>query len=124
MVSKPKKLLEQVRDVIRLKHYSIRTEEAYVSWIRRYILFHDKRHPQAMGSPEIEAFLTHLAVELNVVASTQNPCPEPAEVRPSVPSSFSTVRFCVRISALSNLPAPRNPAAYPRCSPKTRSAGL
>ena len=72
MVSKPKKLLEQVRAVIRLKHYSIRTEEAYVSWIRRYILFHHKRHPQVMGSQEIEAFLTHLAVELNVAASTQN----------------------------------------------------
>ena len=72
MVSKPKKLLDQVRDVIRLKHYSIRTEEAYVSWIRRYILFHNKRHPQAMGSQEIEAFLTHLAVKLNVAASTQN----------------------------------------------------
>jgi len=46
-----KKLLDQVREVIRLKHYSIRTEEAYVNWIRRYILFHNKRHPREMGSP-------------------------------------------------------------------------
>ena len=69
---RPKKLLDQVRDVIRLKHYSRRTEEAYVDWIRRYILFHHKRHPQAMGIPEIEAFLTHLAVQGNVAASTQN----------------------------------------------------
>jgi integron integrase len=64
--------LDQVRDAIRLKHYSIRTEEAYVNWIRRFILFHGKRHPKDMGGPEIEAFLTHLAVEGHVAASTQN----------------------------------------------------
>jgi len=67
-----KKLLDQVRDVIRLKHYSIRTEESYVDWIRRYILFHKKRHPKDMGRAEVEVFLTHLAVEGNVAASTQN----------------------------------------------------
>ena len=67
-----KKLLDQVRDVIRLKHYSICTEKAYVNWIRRYILFHNKRHPREMGSCEIEAFLTHLAVDEKVAASTQN----------------------------------------------------
>jgi integron integrase len=67
-----KRLLDQVRDTIRLKHYSIRTEEAYVNWIKRFILFHGKRHPQEMGAPEIEAFLTHLAVEGHVAASTQN----------------------------------------------------
>jgi integron integrase len=69
---RPKKLLDQLRDAIRLKHYSIRTEEAYVSWARRYILFHNKRHPKDMGSQEIEAFLTHLAVDQKVAASTQN----------------------------------------------------
>jgi len=69
---RPKKLLDQVRDAIRRKHYSIRTEEAYVSWIKRFILFHNKRHPREMGAPEIEAFLTHLAVERRVAASTQN----------------------------------------------------
>ncbi|MCY7277679.1 MAG: phage integrase N-terminal SAM-like domain-containing protein, partial [Phormidesmis sp. CAN_BIN44] len=68
----PKKLLDQVREVIRVKHYSYRTEESYVQWIRRYILFHDKRHPKDMGTPEIEAFLTHLAVTNKVSASTQN----------------------------------------------------
>jgi len=68
----PKKLLDQVRDVIRLKHYAYRTEETYVQWIRRYILFHHKRHPKEMGNAEIEAFLTHLAVEGQVSASTQN----------------------------------------------------
>jgi integron integrase len=72
MESRPKKLLDQVRDAIRLKHYSYRTEQTYVGWIRRYILFHDKRHPKDMGAPEVEAFLTHLAVEGNVAASTQN----------------------------------------------------
>ena len=66
------KLLDQVRAKIRLKHYSIRTEQAYVDWIRRYILFHGKRHPQEMGKPEVEQFLSHLAVERNVAASTQN----------------------------------------------------
>jgi integron integrase len=67
-----RKFLDTVRDVLRLKHYSIRTEEAYVNWIRRFILFHGKRHPQEMGAPEVEAFLTHLAVEGQVAASTQN----------------------------------------------------
>ena len=60
MPNQPKKLLDQVRDDLRLKHYSLRTEQAHVSWIKRYILFHDKRHPAEMGAPEIEAFLTHL----------------------------------------------------------------
>ena len=69
---RPKKILEQMRDILRLKHYSLRTEETYVQWARRYILFHQKRHPREMGAPEIEAFLTHLAVEGNVTASTQN----------------------------------------------------
>ncbi|MFM2430962.1 MAG: hypothetical protein RLZZ511_2175 [Cyanobacteriota bacterium] len=68
----PRKLLDQVRDAIRLKHYSYRTEETYVQWIRRFILFHNKRHPNEMGVPEIEAFLTHLAIEGNVTATTQN----------------------------------------------------
>lgn len=68
----PPKLLDQVREKIRLKHYSIRTEQAYVDWIRRFILFHGKRHPAEMGAPEVEAFLTHLAVQGKVAASTQN----------------------------------------------------
>src|SRR5438034_10909446 len=66
------KLLDRVRDTIRLKHYSIRTEQAYVDWIKRFILFHGKRHPADMGAPEIVAFLTDLAVERNVAAATQN----------------------------------------------------
>lgn len=72
MSEQQKKLLDQVRDAIRDKQYSIRTEQAYVNWIKRYILFHDKRHPREMGSNEIEAFLIHLAVDQRVAASTQN----------------------------------------------------
>ena len=66
------KLLDQVRAKIRLKHYSIRTEQAYVDWIKRYIFFHDKRHPLEMGAHEIEQFLNDLAVAKKVSASTQN----------------------------------------------------
>jgi integron integrase len=61
-----------VRDAIRARHYSYRTEEAYAGWIRRFILFHGKRHPAEMGKPEIERFLTALAVDRKVAASTQN----------------------------------------------------
>jgi integron integrase len=70
--AKKPKLLDRLRHKIRVKHYSIRTEEAYVDWARRYILFHGKRHPKDMQAQEVEAFLTHLAVERNVSASTQN----------------------------------------------------
>ncbi len=66
------KLLDQVRDAIRVKHYSIHTEDAYVDWIKRYIIFHDKKHPRDMGGPEIKTFISHLAVDKNVAASTQN----------------------------------------------------
>lgn len=67
-----KKLLEQVSDAIRVKHYSHRTEQTYVEWIRRYILFHNKRHPEEMGVEEIQAFISHLATERNLAASSQN----------------------------------------------------
>jgi len=69
---KQPRLLDQVRDAIRTRHYSIRTEEVYLQWIRRYIFFHNKRHPRDMGEQEITDFLTHLAVEKHVSASTQN----------------------------------------------------
>jgi len=72
MEKPPEKLVDQVRGAIRLRHYSIRTEQSYVSWIKRYIIFHNMKHPRDMGRPEIEAFLTHLAVGLKVSASTQN----------------------------------------------------
>jgi hypothetical protein len=60
---KPKKLLDQLREAIRIKHYSYSTEKTYVHWAKRYILFHNKRHPAEMEAPEIEAFLSHLAQE-------------------------------------------------------------
>ena len=66
------RLLEQVRARIRFKHYSIRTEQAYVDWIKRFIRFHGNRHPSELSGSEVEQFLTHLAVDLNVAASTQN----------------------------------------------------
>lgn len=72
MTEKPIKLLDQVRTQLRTKHYSIRTEDAYVDWAKRYILFHRKRHPAEMGKEELEAFLSHLAVERRVAASTQS----------------------------------------------------
>lgn len=68
----PPKLLDQVRERIRVKHYSIRTETQYVHWIKRFIFFHGKRHPREMGAAEVEAFLTHLAVAGGVAAATQN----------------------------------------------------
>lgn len=66
------KLLDQLRNAIRLRHYSIRTEQAYTEWVVRYVRFHNLRHPSEMGAPEINQFLTHLAVNANVAASTQN----------------------------------------------------
>jgi integron integrase len=66
------KLLDQVRARIRVKHYSIRTEDQYVFWIRRFIVFHGRRHPREMGAAEVEAFLSDLAVKGRVAASTQN----------------------------------------------------
>ena len=66
------RLLDSVREAIRARHYSLRTEEAYVRWIREYILFFDKRHPSELGPPEISAFASHLAVSRHVSASTQN----------------------------------------------------
>ena len=65
-------LLDRVRNKIRVKHYSIRTEESYCHFIKRFILFYGKRHPDELGAPEVEAFLTYLAVDGNVSAATQN----------------------------------------------------
>src|SRR5262245_42114238 len=66
------RLLDRVREALRVRHYSRRTEEAYVAWIRRYVLFHGKRHPVELGGPEVTRFLSALAVEGRVAASTQN----------------------------------------------------
>lgn len=66
------KLLDQVSEVMRFKHYSLRTETTYREWIKRYFFFHEKRHPREMGAPEVSRFLSYLAVERRVAASTQN----------------------------------------------------
>jgi hypothetical protein len=66
------KLVDQIRHLARAKHFSIRTERCYVHWAERYIRFHGIRHPNTMGAPEVEAFLTHLAVDGRVAAGTQN----------------------------------------------------
>jgi integrase len=71
-IAQKPRLLDQVREACRVRHYSLRTEEAYFAWIRRFILFHGKRHPQDMAAAEINAFLSHLAVHGRVAASTQN----------------------------------------------------
>jgi site-specific recombinase XerD len=69
---KPKKLFQEVREVMRFKHYSLRTERTYWDWIERFIRFHGVRHPREMGETEVKAFLTHLACKEKVAASTQN----------------------------------------------------
>ena len=66
------RLLDRLREAIRVRHYSRRTEKAYVGWVRRFVLLHDKRHPQELGRVEVSAFLSHLATQARVSASTQN----------------------------------------------------
>ena len=68
----PPKLLDQVRHAVRVRHYSLRTEHAYVQWVKRFVLYHGKRHPKDMGESEVSDFLTYLAVNQSVSASTQN----------------------------------------------------
>lgn len=88
---KPRRLLDQVRDKLRTLHYSPRTEDSYVSWIKRYIWFHDKRHPRDMGPPEVEAFLSHLA--------TQRGSRRPRRTRPYAACCSCTSRCWGWISA-------------------------
>ena len=64
--TKTPKLLDRMRQVMRVKHYSLRTEKSYVYWVRRYIFFHNKRHPQEMGEKEVQSFLTYRAVDQRV----------------------------------------------------------
>ncbi|HXA34973.1 MAG TPA: phage integrase N-terminal SAM-like domain-containing protein [Steroidobacteraceae bacterium] len=65
-------LFEVARERMRTRHLALRTEQAYLQWMRRFVKYHDRRHPRELGPPEVEAFLTHLAVEAKVAASTQN----------------------------------------------------
>lgn len=100
------RLLDQLRRAIRVRHYSIRTEAAYVDWVRRFILFHGKRHPRDMGPEEVAGFLTHLAVERNVAPATQG-------------QARSALLFLYRVVLDTNLPwldeviAARNPRRLP-----------
>lgn len=71
-MARARKLLDQVREILKLKHYSYRTEQSYVAWIRRFILFHNKQHPKDMTAKHVQGFLTHLAIDRKVTASTQN----------------------------------------------------
>ena len=71
-VAQPPKLLDRMRAALRVRHYSLSTERTYIGWVKRFIYFHQKRHPAEMGAPEVEAFLSALATELDVSASTQN----------------------------------------------------
>ena len=102
----PPRLLEQVRAEIRARHYSRRTEDAYVHWIRRFIVFHGRRHPREFGAPEISAFVTWLAVDQHVAASTQN-------------QALSGVLFLYRcvlrqeVGAIELLPRARMPSKVP-----------
>jgi len=72
ILQKKPKFLDQVRNALRTKHCSLRTEESYVNWIKQYIFYHDKKHPLHLGEAEINHFLTHLAVQKTVSASRQN----------------------------------------------------
>jgi len=91
MNAQPKKLLDQIRDLIRVKHYSIRTEEAYVSWARRYILFHDKRHPREMGTPEIAGCVA--SAPSSPIWPWTGTSPPPRRIRLCVPRCFYIVRY-------------------------------
>ena len=91
------KLLDQVREVLRVKHYAIRTEEMYIHWIKRYILFHKKRHPNEIGDDEIRAFLIHLAEKEDVAASTHTaPAVGAGGIRHLVRFFFSTAMCSIR----------------------------
>lgn len=115
MAQEPPKLLDRVRAEIRARHYSRRTEEAYVHWIRRYILFHGKRHPMELGAPQITAFLTSLATVAEVAASTQN-------------QAFSALMFLYRdvlhheLGDIEHAPVRRLPSTYRSSSASTRFA--
>ncbi len=102
----PPKLLDRVRIAIRTRHYSLRTEEAYVGWIRRYIFFHNKRHPLEMGEHEINSFLSHLAVKDRVSASTQNQalCALVFLYRHVLEKPFPTLENLVRAKRPARLP--------------------
>ena len=109
----PNALLNQVRQAIRLKHLSLRTEEAYLSTIRRFILFHGKRHPAELGPVEVRAYLTHLAIEGHVAAHPERrpqrpPVPLPGGPGVDLPASTASLLPGVPNASPSSSPAPRS----------------
>ena len=110
------RLMDEVRRCLRLKHYSLRTEQAYMGWIRRFILANGKRHPRDMGGPEVERFLSSLAVQGRVAASTQN-------------QALSALVFLYRqvlavdLPWLDNVVRVKRPKECPRCCRATRYSG-
>jgi Phage integrase, N-terminal SAM-like domain len=94
---KGKKLLEQYSEALRHRHYSLRTEQTYLGWVRQYILYHNKRHPREMGVAEINDFITHLVNEKTVSASTHTaPAVGAGGTRPSALSCCSIAISCIR----------------------------
>ena len=96
-----KKLLDQLRDVIRFKHDSYRTEESYIDWVRRFIIFRNKRHPKDMGAEEVQSFIAHLATQRTVSASTQN-------------QALSAIMFLYRHVLQKEIDLPSNGWRYPQ----------
>ena len=116
-VSPKPRLLDQVRQAIRTRHYSVKTEAAYVGWIKRFIFFHNKRHPAEMSEAEIAAFLSSLASESHVSASTQN-------------QAFNALLFLYqqvlqrKIGLIEGVVRPKDPATYRLCLQKKKSGGF
>jgi len=103
------KLLDRMRAVLRTRHYSIRTDDAYVQWAKRFILFHGKKHPSEMGSEEINEYLTHLAVERHVSASTQS-------------QALAAILFCIGLGA-SGERSPLDAVGAPEADSPSRADG-
>jgi uracil-DNA glycosylase len=119
------KLLERVRETLRTKHYSYRTEQAYVDWIKRFIIFHNKRHPRDMGAEEVQAFITYLANDRRMAASTHIVLALGARrTRPSAPLYFYISTSSKKSSFFHpKFSAPAVPNASPPCS-RTRKPWL
>ena len=103
------KLLIQVKNQLRVHHYAMKTEKSYVQWIKRFILFHKRRHPSEMGKPEVEAFLTWLAVDRKVAPSTQN------QALQAILFLYRKV-LNVELAWMDNVVRAKNPAAHSGCS--------
>jgi hypothetical protein len=108
-----------MRLALRTRHYALRTEQTYIDWIRRYILFHHKRHPEKMGQAELESFLTYLAVDRDVSASTQN------QALSAILFLYREVLGKVETSTHHRIACgPASPSACPPSSARRRSAAF